>query len=113
MITAIGHWFNQKVRKLLYAAGFFYHVVFETVLFPRKRQVGLRVLIMQILFTGVEALGIISLISLLAKEGIVDPPEGAQSNMSLSDFRAYFEAADLPGIANVWTMYSLNREVSK
>jgi len=64
MITAIGHWFNQKVRKFLYAAGFFYHVVFETVLFPRKRQVGLRVLIMQILFTGVEALGIISLISL-------------------------------------------------
>lgn len=64
MITAIGHWFNQKVRRLLYAAGFFYQVVLETALFPRKRQVGLRVLILQILFTGVEALGIISLISL-------------------------------------------------
>ena len=63
MITAIGHRFNEKIRHVLLALGFFVQVLKETVLFPRRKQVGTRVLIEQILFTGVDALGVITLIS--------------------------------------------------
>jgi len=65
MITALGKWFNKKVRNFLYAMGFFYHIIKETLLFIVKReQVGYNVLTMQIYFTGFKALSIISLISL-------------------------------------------------
>ena len=55
---------------------------------------------------------VVSLISLLEREGIAEPSDGVGDTMSLDEFRAYLEAADLPGIADVWTMQSLNREVS-
>lgn len=47
-----------------YLAGFITQVLRETLLFFRKRQAGYKVLAMQILFTGVEAMGIISILSL-------------------------------------------------
>jgi phospholipid/cholesterol/gamma-HCH transport system permease protein len=64
MVTRIGRWFLQKVSDWAYAAGFFFLVIKEAVLFIRRRQVGFRVLVMQILFTGFEALAITGLIAL-------------------------------------------------
>lgn len=58
MIAQIGHAARLKVSALLYGLGFFYTVLRETVRFFRKSQVGYKVLIMQILFTGYEALAI-------------------------------------------------------
>ncbi|HUV08441.1 MAG TPA: ABC transporter permease [Spirochaetia bacterium] len=64
MFSSMGRWFNLKVVRFFYAAGFFLHVLYETLLFPRRKQVGVKVLVLQILFTGVEALGVVSFISL-------------------------------------------------
>ncbi|MFO7782727.1 MAG: ABC transporter permease [Spirochaetia bacterium] len=46
-----------------YALGFFYEVLKETLFFVRRKSVGIRVLTMQILFTGVEALSVIAVLS--------------------------------------------------
>jgi phospholipid/cholesterol/gamma-HCH transport system permease protein len=64
MIAALGLWANRKTRDFTYALGFFFQVVKETALFVRRKQVGFRVLVLQILFTGVEATTIVSLIAL-------------------------------------------------
>lgn len=58
MITALGRSARQKASSLLYGLGFFFNVIKETVWFFRRSQVGYKVLIMQILFTGYEALAI-------------------------------------------------------
>lgn len=47
-----------------YALGYFIQVIRDIPRFFRRRQAGYRVLVMQILFTGVEALGVISIIAL-------------------------------------------------
>jgi phospholipid/cholesterol/gamma-HCH transport system permease protein len=64
MLERLGRWAIERVRGTGYALGFLALVVRETFLFPRRRQVGFKVLVLQILFTGVEALGIVSLIAL-------------------------------------------------
>jgi len=64
MLAALGQWLNDKISALLYASGYLLKVLIATVTFPRRRQVGNRVLVLQILFTGVEAMGIITLIAL-------------------------------------------------
>jgi len=64
MLARLGRWAIERARGTGYALGFLALVVRETFLFPRRRQVAFRVLVMQILFTGVEALGIVSLIAL-------------------------------------------------
>jgi phospholipid/cholesterol/gamma-HCH transport system permease protein len=64
MFARLGRWAIGRVRGLGYALGFLAQVVRETILFPRRRQVAFKVLVLQILFTGVEALGIISLVAL-------------------------------------------------
>jgi phospholipid/cholesterol/gamma-HCH transport system permease protein len=64
MISSIGRWINLKAKDLLYAMGFFFQVLTETVLFFRRKQVALKVLVMQIYFTGVKAISIISFIAL-------------------------------------------------
>jgi phospholipid/cholesterol/gamma-HCH transport system permease protein len=64
MISRIGRWFNLKLKNTGYALGFFTNVLKEAVLFVRQKQVGVKVLIMQLYFTGVEALSMISLIAL-------------------------------------------------
>jgi phospholipid/cholesterol/gamma-HCH transport system permease protein len=64
MIKQIGSWFNIKIQNIVYALGYFAKVIKETILFVRQKQVGIKVLILQIYFTGVEALSMISLISL-------------------------------------------------
>ncbi len=65
-LERIGGGVLRRGRDLFYATGYFLEVLKETGRFLRARQVGYgyRVLIMQILFTGVEALGIIAVISL-------------------------------------------------
>jgi phospholipid/cholesterol/gamma-HCH transport system permease protein len=64
MVASVGRWANGKLRDFSYALGFFYLVLREAALFVRRRQVAFRVLVMQILFTGVDALGIVALIAL-------------------------------------------------
>lgn len=64
MISRLGRWAITKARDFSYAMGFFFQVMSETVLFVRRRQVGFRVLVLQILFTGVEALSIVALVAL-------------------------------------------------
>lgn len=65
-LDRIGNRVILQARGFLYAAGYFFEVIKETALFLRRRQVGYgyKVLVMQILFTGVEALGVIAVISL-------------------------------------------------
>jgi phospholipid/cholesterol/gamma-HCH transport system permease protein len=64
MIARLGRWFTEFVGNFLYAAGFLLNIGRESLPFVRRRGVARRVLVMQILFTAVEAIGIISLISL-------------------------------------------------
>jgi phospholipid/cholesterol/gamma-HCH transport system permease protein len=64
MVAALGRWAGRKARDYSYALGFFFLVLRETALFMRRRQVAFRVLVLQILFTGVEALSVVSLIAL-------------------------------------------------
>jgi phospholipid/cholesterol/gamma-HCH transport system permease protein len=64
VIARLGRWLIRGAGDLLYAAGFFLNILKESALVMRRGQVSFRVLVMQILFTAVEATGIISLISL-------------------------------------------------
>jgi phospholipid/cholesterol/gamma-HCH transport system permease protein len=64
MVEAIGAWLVLRVRNFLYASGFFFRVLVESLRFLRRNRVGMRVLVLQVYFTGVQALGIITLISL-------------------------------------------------
>ncbi len=64
MIIKLGRWFNHKLKEFLYATGFLLNILKESLLFLKHKQVGFRVFIMQVLFTGVEAVSIISLISI-------------------------------------------------
>jgi phospholipid/cholesterol/gamma-HCH transport system permease protein len=54
----------QGWKDFLYFCGYFLSLWREVLLFPSKRRVGLKVLVMQIYFTGVETLPVIALISL-------------------------------------------------
>jgi len=56
--------FKDWWKGILYGAGFFLLVMRETLGFFRKSQVGYKVLVMQILFTGFEALSIIIVLSM-------------------------------------------------
>ena len=64
MIADIGKSLRTRFDSFLYGLGFFMNVLRETVRFFRRRQVGYRVLVMQILFTGFEALRINAVMSL-------------------------------------------------
>ncbi|MBN1242837.1 MAG: ABC transporter permease [Spirochaetales bacterium] len=56
MIESIGASVRDKASRFLYALAFFGRVVDRSLRFFRRRQVGYKVLVFQILFTGVEAL---------------------------------------------------------
>jgi phospholipid/cholesterol/gamma-HCH transport system permease protein len=86
MLARLGRWAIDRARGVGYALGYFAQVVRETVLFPRRRQVAFRVLVLQILFTGVEALGIVSLVALaigavIIVEGTTLLPRFGQSGL--------------------------------
>jgi len=89
MVEALGRWAGRKARDYSYALGFFFLVVRETALFMRRRQVAFRVLVLQILFTGVEALSVVSLIALsigavIIVEGGTILPRFGQTNLVYS-----------------------------
>jgi phospholipid/cholesterol/gamma-HCH transport system permease protein len=64
MLSRIGRSALDKVEEFLYSLGFFVQVLKEAALLFRRRQVGFRVLVFQILFTGIEALGITAAMAL-------------------------------------------------
>jgi phospholipid/cholesterol/gamma-HCH transport system permease protein len=89
MVAALGRWANRKARDFSYALGFLFQVISETVLFMRRKQVAFRVLVLQILFTGVEALSIVSLVALsigavIIVEGGTILPRFGQTNLLYS-----------------------------
>ena len=56
MVEKIGAAVRLRFSSLFYGLGFFFQVIKETLFFFRSKQVGFKVLVMQILFTGYEAL---------------------------------------------------------
>jgi phospholipid/cholesterol/gamma-HCH transport system permease protein len=64
MLANLGRAALRSLDEFMYVMGFFAQVVKESALLFRRRQVGFRVLVMQILFTGVEALGITAAMAL-------------------------------------------------
>ena len=64
MIERIGDWVHTRIHDMMYGFGFFFLVLRETLAFVRNRQVGRRVMSLQILFTGIEAVGVIAIMSL-------------------------------------------------
>jgi phospholipid/cholesterol/gamma-HCH transport system permease protein len=64
MFGRIGEWARLRGKSAMYGLGYFFNVLKETLGFFRRRQVGYKVLIFQILFTGFEALKINAVISL-------------------------------------------------
>ncbi|MBN1698131.1 MAG: ABC transporter permease [Spirochaetales bacterium] len=86
MVTRIGRWANKKLKLFFYAMGFFFHVLKEAVFFFRRKQVAFKVLVMQIYFTGVKALSIISFIALamgviIIVQGITLLPQFGQGKL--------------------------------
>lgn len=63
MITRVGRSVLSSFDEMLYAMGFFFQALRSSIAFFRERKIGSRVLTMQLLFTGVEALGVTALIS--------------------------------------------------
>ncbi len=63
-VTTLGHRTIDRFRTFGYALGFLGRVLSETILFFRRKQVAYKVLVMQILFTGVEALGIATILAI-------------------------------------------------
>jgi phospholipid/cholesterol/gamma-HCH transport system permease protein len=64
MLEKIGRATLKRIDEFMYVMGFFAQVVKESALLFRRRQVGFRVLVSQILFTGVEALTITAAMAL-------------------------------------------------
>ena len=64
MLGKLGRWLINHIKALLYGLGFFFQIMKATIGFAKKGQVGRKVLTMQILFTGVQALTNISLIAI-------------------------------------------------
>ncbi|MCL2481394.1 MAG: ABC transporter permease [Spirochaetaceae bacterium] len=64
MIERIGAGIRGNLVNFSYAAGFFLSLIKESFFFLRQKHVGFKVLRMQILFTGFEALSVISLLGI-------------------------------------------------
>src|SRR6056297_2867148 len=63
LLQRLGRHSINSFHEMLYGAGFFYQSLLASLQFIRRRQVGRGVLTMQLLLTGVEALGVTALIS--------------------------------------------------
>lgn len=77
----VGRRLRFRLAETLYAAGYIAQVLRETCKFFNRRQTGYKVLVMQILFTGVEALGIVSVLALALGAVII-----IQGNLLLPQF---------------------------
>lgn len=63
LLEKLGARVVRQGENLVYGLGFFLEILREMVFFVRRRQAGYRVLTMQILFTGVEALPVIGVLA--------------------------------------------------
>lgn len=63
-LERIGRTLRGRLYGLFYGLGYFFNVLKESILFFKRRQVAFRVLVMQILFTGYEALRISAVLAL-------------------------------------------------
>lgn len=86
MIARIGRWFIQRTKELLYACGFLIQVLKSALTFGRDSRIAYRVLTMQVLFTGVEALTIVAVLALaigavIIVQGISLLPQFGQSQL--------------------------------
>lgn len=86
MVARIGEWVTVRIRDSFYGLGFFFLVLKETLSFLRTRQASRKVLSMQILFTGVEAVGVIAVMSLalgavIIVQGLSLLPQLGQSSL--------------------------------
>jgi phospholipid/cholesterol/gamma-HCH transport system permease protein len=77
--------FKTKIDRITYFSGFFKLVIVELALFPKRKQVTATVLIRQILFTGFEALKLVSLIGLTIGGIIIIQGMGLLENFGQSD----------------------------
>jgi phospholipid/cholesterol/gamma-HCH transport system permease protein len=64
LLERIGVSVRERARRLFYATGFFLQVLRHTPGVARQRHVSLKGIVLQILFTGYEAFGIVALVSL-------------------------------------------------
>ncbi len=64
MIKATGRFVIVRIQSISYLAGYFFYLSKKTVKFLLSRKLDRKVFVMQLLFTGVEALPIVALISL-------------------------------------------------
>ena len=64
MLDRMGRAARGGFDEFVYSLGFFAQVLKESALLFRRKQVGFRVLVMQILFTGIEAMGIAAAMAL-------------------------------------------------
>lgn len=86
MVRATGRFVIDKVKDISYLAGYFYYLTKKTLHFLFNSKLDRKVLIMQLLFTGVEALPIVTLISLgigavLIVQGVAILPQFGQAEM--------------------------------
>ncbi len=63
-INQLGNNILNNLKEFAYASGFFLKTIRESFFFIKQKHIGYKVLVMQILFTGFEALSIISLIGI-------------------------------------------------
>jgi phospholipid/cholesterol/gamma-HCH transport system permease protein len=71
MLANLGRALLWRLEELMYVMGFSAQVIKEAILLFRRKQVGFRVLVMQILFTGVEALVITAVMALSIGAAII------------------------------------------
>ncbi len=71
IVASIGRSFIKKLENLFYAAGFFCLLIKETFLIIGKKQLTGRLFTLQILFTGIDALGIVAVLSLSLGAAII------------------------------------------
>lgn len=64
IVGRVGRRTIQTGRDVMYGAGYFFQVLKETVFFFRRRQIGFQNLVLQILYTGIQALSVAAVISL-------------------------------------------------
>jgi phospholipid/cholesterol/gamma-HCH transport system permease protein len=86
MIRATGRFVIDKAKDISYLAGYFYYLTKKTMRFLITKKLDRKVFIMQLLFTGVEALPIVTLISLgigavLIVQGVAILPQFGQAEM--------------------------------
>jgi len=86
MIKATGKMVIDRIKNISYLAGYFFYLTRKTARFLITRKLDRKVLRMQLLFTGVEALPIVALISLgigavLIVQGVAILPQFGQGEM--------------------------------